>query len=69
MNEQNEIGGDLLEEYEAIQRLEADEAGEEAPVYEIDEDGLEEWGNHWLEENCHRSDESWIRCPDCQGEH
>jgi hypothetical protein len=72
MNEANEIGGDLLNEYEAIQADEYREMNEDAPIVELDEADLEAWFASWLAENptaCPRASQSWIRCPDCQGSH
>lgn len=48
MNEQNEIQGDLRDEYEAIQEAEYIEANEGAPVVELDADDLEAWYVDWL---------------------
>ena len=72
MNEQNEIQGDLRDEYLEIQEAEYIEANEGAPVVELNEADLEAWYADWIKRNpeaCPRSEQSWIRCPDCQGEH
>ena len=47
MNEQNEIGGDLQDEDNAIQEA---ELLEESPIMELDEDSLEGWYQEWLAE-------------------
>ena len=82
MNERNEIGGDLQDEYRELQEIEArerEEANAGAPIDELDADELEDWYQSWLAEQddpasidpewCERSRESWIRCPDCQEAH
>jgi len=50
MNEQNEIQGDLRDEYLEIQEAEYIEANEGAPVVELDEADLEDWYQGWLAE-------------------
>lgn len=45
MNERNEIGGDLQDEYTAIQDAEAHEG---APAVELCEADLEDWYQSWL---------------------
>lgn len=50
MNERNEIGGDLADEYTRIQEDEAEreECNAGAPVVELDEADLEAWYADWL---------------------
>jgi len=46
MNEQNEIGGDLQDELQAIlaaEAAEAEEAHEEAPEHELTEEDYDDW--------------------------
>ena len=47
MNAQNEINGDLADEYTAIQEA---ELFEESPIMELDEKDLEDWYQSWLAE-------------------
>lgn len=50
MNEQNEIGGDLQDEYNAIQHAIAKgtELLSEEPTYDLTDDDLEGWYQEWL---------------------
>lgn len=45
MNEQNEISGDLQDEYTAIQER---EFREESPIVDLDDDDYEGWYWNWL---------------------
>lgn len=47
MNEQNEIGGDLQDEYTAIQEA---ELLEESPIMDLTDQDLEGWYQEWLSE-------------------
>ena len=48
-NEQNEINGDLQDEYRSILEQEA-RFMEESPIMELNEDDLEGWYQQWLSE-------------------
>ena len=55
MNERNEIGGDLQDEYEAIQHAIAKgtELLREEPTYDLTDKDLESWYQDWLSEQDH----------------
>lgn len=52
MNEQLEINGDLRDEWQAIQRQEAEEREEalsEAPCYDLEDEDYDEWYRSMLD--------------------